>query len=197
MERQGLEGLVRQAAHIPGSTLPVEMARLGDEGAEQSPALSAIVWFPPAWERPSTGSYPVEETVVVWEGDLTVSGVTVSSGEVLWVPAGAARSASSSRGGARCFARFSGLPRWRAGTGDDLPPVAAATGDRAPSPLGGDGRPVDTRDGPETWLLAGLRAAVAPRALEIFAPDDRMWVRAEEGDPLPDLSGRCWVLMPR
>jgi hypothetical protein len=198
MERAELDGLVRRAADIPGSTLPVDMARLG--GGDPPPggsALSAIVWFPPGWERPSKGAYTVDETVVVWEGDLTVSGVTVRTGELLWVPPTAARTASSSSGGAVCFARFSGPPRWREGAGDDLPCRAPAPGNEQPSPLDVAGRLLDTGAGPQVWLLDGLPATLAPRHLEVFAPDDGTWLRAEPGEALPALRGRCWVLLPR
>lgn len=189
MRRLAVARLAQQEVIIPDSGPPVRMGRLREDGP-----LSALVWFPAGWSRPTSGRYAVDELVVVLHGRLTVSGVTVSAGEVMWVPPSATRSASASPEGACCVARFGGAPRWERGRGEDRQPVRGVPGTWATSPLGVPGRAVTLAGGPPVWWLAELPPVPAPTTMEVVAAGGEEWVAADAGEVLPSLSGPCWVM---
>ncbi|MFI6396276.1 hypothetical protein ACIBHY_07130 [Nonomuraea sp. NPDC050547] len=90
--------------HIPGSTLPVRLARL--HGA------TSVVRFPAGWERRPRGHYLAGEEFVILAGALHVSGVTYAPGHHAWLPAGTLRHDSAAPEGAVALARFAGPPTW-------------------------------------------------------------------------------------
>ncbi|MFI6817536.1 hypothetical protein ACIBG7_34415 [Nonomuraea sp. NPDC050328] len=82
------DGLLDREYVLPGSTVPVRLARLRLDGDGGSVSL---VRFPPGWTRPGRGHYLAGEEFVVFEGELRVSGVGYLPGDWGWLPAGAPR----------------------------------------------------------------------------------------------------------
>jgi hypothetical protein len=142
-------------APMPGSSGPVELARLPDL---HDRAFRAFVRFPAGWSRPSAGHYAVPEEFFVLSGDLTLNQQTWHAGGFARISAGRVRSGSHSISGCLAFAWFGAAPHWKAGE-----PSVPAT---------------DTDANFRHWLEAPLRNLPdGTRARELFAcQNHRTWL---------------------
>ncbi|MFI7612405.1 hypothetical protein ACIBP6_14390 [Nonomuraea terrae] len=96
---------------IPGSNLPVRLARLGGS--------AALVRFPPGWARHERGRYLAGEELVLLTGELHVSGVVLTPGQHGWLPAGTLRHSGAAPCGALAYVAFSGQAAWVPGERDE------------------------------------------------------------------------------
>jgi hypothetical protein len=98
-----------KSASMPGSTQPVQLARLP---AASDGAFRAFVRFPPGWHRAEAGHYAAAEEFFVLEGALELNGSRWSAGGHAWIPAYRPRRDLGSAPGCLVFAWFSAAPRW-------------------------------------------------------------------------------------
>ncbi|AQZ64250.1 unnamed protein product [[Actinomadura] parvosata subsp. kistnae] len=97
-------GLPGRAFLLPGSNVPVRLARLG--------CSATLVRFPPGWERAERGHYLAGEEFVLLSGELRVSGITYLPGQHGWLPAGTLRHSCAAPHGALAFTAFAGQATW-------------------------------------------------------------------------------------
>ena len=192
-----------QAAPLPGSDAPAQLARL--PGAADG-AFRAFVRFPAGWSRPGAGHYPVAEEFFVLEGDLRLNGITWREGGYAWIPANRVRSASRSESGCLAFAWFAAAPRWipgepgQAALSDDV--RFAHWRDVPEHTIAGGGHGRQLRAGPEhqTWIVQGRQVAqlaASGMRCETLGLSDRAW-RPEAGDESPqDPSGTVYARLWR
>lgn len=176
---------------IPGSVLPVLLARLsvnGDSGVSQS-----LIRFPAGWSRPSSGWYSVSEEILMVEGELRMSGATYRVGDYAYLPASYLRSSTTAEGGCLVLASFGGKPRWS----DDAQPgpgfdgrqmISAAWNDLVAQegPLG-QGYRLRQEGATSVWVIERLRADPVMMDVECVSLADLMWARVAAGDRLPRL----------
>ncbi len=158
------------AVPLPAAAPEVSLLRLHlDRGTR---ATVSLVRFPAGWARPSTVHCTATEEFVVIDGLLRVSGATYRpGGDVVVVPAGAPRSASSAPDGALALAWFSGVPEWHLQPDDCLPRTAPAVTRRVDR-LAPDPAPYDR----DVWWVQG-----------------EQWAYVPAGAPVPDHPGAAFV----
>lgn len=153
---------------IPDSSAAVKIGRFRFD----KQGMTALVRFPPGWDRPVAGHYEAEEQFLVLDGDLNVGGVDYSAGDFGQWRALQVRTVSSSKSGALTIAYFDGPARWKR-TDDDEDPDPA----QVRLPL----KRVECR----------LSAAPAHADVELFSVPERSWVWVKAGDEFPDMPGPC------
>ena len=119
MAAAGFASLAWKATPMPGSSQPVQLARLP---AASDGAFRAFVRFPAGWQRADAGHYAVAEEFLLLEGDLELNGLTWGPGGYAWIPAHRPRRDLGSKSGCLVFAWFGAAPRWIPG----LPAQAGA-----------------------------------------------------------------------
>ena len=174
--------LDRKAAPMPGSSGPVELARLP---ALDEPEFRAFVRFPARWSRPATGHYAVSEEFLVLTGDLKLNGQTWQTGGFARIPAGHMRSGSCSAAGCLAFVWFGGVPCWEFGAPTtnviDTASSFAHWRDAPARENGGEGCARELYSGPDhtTWLVeyATLRElAMLGTTCETLRLRDHAWM---------------------
>ena len=175
---------------IPGGSDSVDIARMHAD--EQTRAQSLFVRFPAGWRRPFSGYYETSEELLILDGLLTMSGETYGPGDWAYFPAGFPRRDTFAEPSVLAFARFGGPARWVGREPDSVPAHARAhvsrLGDVVPSPIG-TGRATELRTD-AAWFIRDINPGVpSPRAVELFAVDERAWARVAKGETLPTVEG--------
>lgn len=153
---------------IPDSSAPVRIGRfrLDKEG------MTALVRFPPGWDRPVAGYYEAEEQFLVLEGDLNVGGIEYAVGDFGNWKANQVRRVSSSESGALTIAYFDGPARWKRVESSDEPDPAQVRM-----------RLEDVR--------CHLSASPVHADVELFSVPARSWVWVKAGEKFPEMPGPC------
>lgn len=181
---------------IPLAEPAVEMIRLHVDPAVSS--SSALVRFPPGWNRATPCRYSVDEEVVMLEGELRISGCVIPQGSYAFIPTGVLRFATLTPVRSLALAWFSGP----VGVTDDLVDLPVVVIDLASaeldarSPLGGRGRLLRTSINGTCWLAESIGIDVlAPgdAAVEVCALSAGTWSRAEPSTPVNAAVGRSIV----
>jgi hypothetical protein len=116
-----------KSASMPGSTQPVQLARLP---AASDGAFRAFVRFPPGWHRAEAGHYAAAEEFFVLEGALELNGSRWSAGGHAWIPAYRPRRDLGSAPGCLVFAA---LDPGRAAAGRPAEPRTPASHGHRPA----------------------------------------------------------------
>ncbi len=178
---------------IPLAEPAVEMMRLHVDPAVSS--STALVRFPPGWNRATPCRYSVDEEVVMLEGELQISGCVISRGSYAFIPTGVLRFATLTPVRSLALAWFSG-PTGATDEAVELPVVvvdlASAELD-APSPVGGRGRLLRTSANGTCWLVESIGedvVAPADAAVEVCELSSGAWSRSEPSRPVNAVAGR-------
>lgn len=186
------EQRVERTTGIPDGHPEVGIQRLHLDRA--TGATTSIVEFPPGWERLAAGHYSVDEEFVVLRGSLELSGIALSGGDYVWVPAGTVRSATTSPGGALTLAWFAGPPQWRRtelGPGPEA--IAHLRLSTASVPPGGSPlRGGAATGGPGSCTIHDAPVTLTGPAEALFL-EDWQWVFVEAGASYAADSGRVLV----
>ena len=181
---------------IPLAEPAVEMVRLHVHPAVSS--SSALVRFPPGWNRATSCRYSVDEEVVMLDGELRISGYVIPRGSYAFIPTGVLRFATLTPVRSLALAWFSG-PAGATDDAVDLPVVvvdlASAELD-AWSPLGGRGRLLRTSTNGTCWLVESIgNEVVAPgdAAVEVCEFAAGAWSWAGPSAPVNAAVGRSIV----
>ena len=185
---------------IPLAEPAVEMIRLHVDPVVGS--SSALVRFPPGWNRANPCRYAVDEEVVILDGELRISGCVIPGGSYAFIPTGVLRFATLTPVRSLALAWFSG-PTGATDDAVDLPIVvvdlASAELDGR-SPLGGPGRLLRTSANGTCWLVESISddvVAPADGAVEVCELSAGSWSRAEPSTPVNSAVGRSIVrLLP-
>jgi hypothetical protein len=186
-----LGDLAWETTVIPGGTGPVEIVRLWADPIRRSSI--GFVRFPAGWERPTDGHYPVDEELVVLDGELHLTGTVYRAGEYGWVPGGGLRRATATPTGCLALAYFSGIPMW-VESGEDRPWEPRQQLKLASVPSGllrrSSTGSCEFHDGLGPEVVA---AADHPREVVTVGLDGLRWTwqLIGAGEPLPSLQGRC------
>lgn len=177
------------AAPMPGSSGPVQLARLPDLG---DGVFRAFVRFPQGWSRAATGHYAASEEVFVLDGDLTFNASAWGPQSYGFIPGGATRYRLQSAAGATVIAWFGGAPQWKRG------PTEVATREAMTSIVRWQQVPdYRLRGGPEApavWIEPTARRVSAQRDMECVSLADRTWTQLRAGESLePAAPALCRV----
>ena len=150
---------------------------------------TVLVRFPDGWKRDAVGHQPAGEEMVLLSGELTLSGLTVGTGELLVVEPRATRSATSVADDTRALVWFSGP-----GGGWTDGPAADAGRPRSRRWRPGSSA-VPTRElvGTVTVHDELARDRSSTPTSRCSGPRTRHWARVPAGTPVPVRPGRAVV----
>ena len=181
---------------IPLSEPAVEMVRLHVDPSVFS--STALVRFPPGWNRSAHCRYAVDEEIVMLSGALHISGSVIPSGSYAFIPTGVLRFETSTPTQSLALAWFSG-PTGATEDGVDLPMVMVDLANAelgAVSPFGSPGRLLRTSPNGTCWLVDRIAVGtVSPvnTSAETCDLATGTWAWACPGEGLAPADGRCVV----
>lgn len=167
---------------IAGAELPAGMTMLRAD-AERGTRV-VVVTFPDGWRRDATGNQPAGEEMVVLTGALSISGLTISAGQMLIASPFATRAATTVVDGTSALVWFSGPGGgWSDGEAD-LPGAAVVhTVDATLSRPAADGL-VGSIEARES--VAGETFA---DDVDLYWPAARTWAFVPAGTAAPQIEG--------
>lgn len=171
---------------IAGADLPARMVMLHVD-AERG-TRTVMVQFPNGWRRDAVGHQPAGEEMVLLSGELGLSGLTATPGDLLVVEPRATRSATSVADDTRALVWFSGPGGgWTEGP-------AADGGTAAVTPLA-----AGEQRGPHAELVGSvtvhddLPERTFDVDVDVVWPADRHYLHAPAGTTVPARAGRAVV----
>jgi hypothetical protein len=171
---------------IAGAEQPARMVMLradADLGVR-----TVMVQFPEGWRRDDIGHQPAAEEMVLLSGALTISGLEVSTGQLLVMEPQATRAATSVRGETRAVV-------WFSGPGGGWTDGEAADGGKGEVLLA-DGSLVRSSRPGLVGTVVG-REAVAGEVfdtdVEVLWPTARRWAYVPAGVAVPAVDGFALV----
>ena len=151
-----------------------------------------LVKFPEGWARTQNGFYTSAEELIVLEGTLEMSGLTIIAGDYGYFPAGWLRHDMRAPTEVLAFARFAGPARWTLGddgSGDHTLRSLATTHPDHETPTGvGLSTTLHTQDphDPSTSLLVeGITPAVATSPTDLLDLTTFDWHWIDQGATIP------------
>lgn len=184
---------------IPGGTEPVSLFRLRYE--EQTRAMVLLVRFPAGWKRTVTGFYETAEELLIIDGTLLMSGLTLTPGDWGYFPKRWLRTDMSAPTEVLAFARFSGPARWTPTDEQlNLPHQAARLADVTPdgtSPIGsGDASALHVGADGASYLITDLERVVnTGPGYELLDLETMEWSWIANGDASPS-AARAFCRIP-